>query len=111
MRTLLKGARLLDPASGLDEVGDLLLEDGRIAARGGDLDPKDCQVEDCRGWVAAPGLVDMHVHLPDPQGGPVFRLPGRCGGRRHQPAGHAQHQPPHGRPQSGEGPAGTGPAG
>lgn len=66
MRTLLKGARLLDPASGLDEVGDLLLEDGRIAARGGDLDPKDCQVEDCRGWVAAPGLVDMHVHLRDP---------------------------------------------
>lgn len=66
MRILLKEARLLDPAAGLDEVGDILLDQGRIAAMGGDIAPEDCQVVDCRGLIAAPGLVDMHVHLRDP---------------------------------------------
>lgn len=66
MRILIKNARLLDPSQGLDAVGDLLLEDGKVAAAGGDLGNRAGEVIDGTGWVAAPGLVDMHVHLRDP---------------------------------------------
>ncbi len=66
MKILLKGPRLVDPSQGLDGTGDILLEDGKIGAVGDGIDPAGCQVLDCRGLVAAPGLVDMHVHLRDP---------------------------------------------
>ncbi len=66
MRLLLQNARLIDPSQGLDQVGDLLLEDGKIAQIGKDLSVEDAQIIDGTGLVAAPGLVDMHVHLRDP---------------------------------------------
>lgn len=66
MRTLLKGARIVDPSQGLDGPGDILIEGETIAALGGELDARDCETVDCRGLTAAPGLVDMHVHLRDP---------------------------------------------
>lgn len=66
MRLLLQNARLIDPSQGLDQVGDLLLEDGKIAQMGKDLSVEDAQIIDGTGLVAAPGLVDMHVHLRDP---------------------------------------------
>ena len=47
-------------------MGDLLLEDGKIAQMGKDLSVEDAQIIDGTGLVAAPGLVDMHVHLRDP---------------------------------------------
>ena len=37
MTILIKGARLVDPSQGLDESGDLLMEEGKIAGNGGDL--------------------------------------------------------------------------
>ena len=70
-RTLFKNARLLDPASGLDRKGDLLVEDRRIAS----LDPRmrhdahgsnGMTVVDCHGHCLAPGLVDMRVQLREP---------------------------------------------
>ncbi len=64
---LLKGGRLLDPSTRRDEIGDLLVVDGRIAALGGRLDgPDGAEVIDCGGQVVAPGLVDVHVHLREP---------------------------------------------
>ena len=66
MTILIKGARLVDPSQSLDETGDLLLKDGKIAALGGDLGTEAEEILDGRGLVAAPGLVDMHVHLRDP---------------------------------------------
>lgn len=66
MRILLKGARIADPSQGLDGPGDILIDGERIAAVGEGLDAAGCEVVDCRGLVAAPGLVDMHVHLRDP---------------------------------------------
>lgn len=66
MRLLLQNARLIDLSQGLDQVGDLLLEDGKIAQIGKDLSVEDAQIIDGTGLVAAPGLVDMHVHLRDP---------------------------------------------
>lgn len=66
MRLLLQNAHLIDPSQGIDQVGDLLLEDGKIAQMGKDLPVEDAQIIDGTGLVAAPGLVDMHVHLRDP---------------------------------------------
>jgi dihydroorotase len=65
-RTLFKNARLLDPASGLDKTGDLLVEDGRIAALGKIGGAGDAEAIDCAGACLAPGLVDMRVELREP---------------------------------------------
>ena len=63
-------ARLLDPASGMDESGALLVQDGRIADVGPDLfrdgAPSVGSVVDCQGKCFAPGLVDIRVQLREP---------------------------------------------
>lgn len=66
MRLLLQNVRLIDPSQGLDQVGDLLLEDGKISQIGQNLSLENGDVVEGAGLVAAPGLVDMHVHLRDP---------------------------------------------
>ena len=65
---LIRHARLLDPASGLDATGDLLVEGERIAAVGGDLSAAACDAETvmAEGLCLAPGLVDMRVQLREP---------------------------------------------
>ena len=63
---LIKSAHLMDPSRNLDETGDLLLRDGKIAAVGGEISAEDARVVHADGLIAAPGLVDMHVHLRDP---------------------------------------------
>lgn len=62
-------ARLVDPASGLDTSGALLVEDEKIADFGPRLfaDAKpDCETIDCNGQVLAPGLIDMRVFTGEP---------------------------------------------
>lgn len=69
MKLLLKRARILDPSQKLDMTGDILIENGKISAVGEDLFQSAGDAEetlDCDGLIAAPGLVDMHVHLRDP---------------------------------------------
>jgi len=65
---LLKGARVIDPAQGLDKVIDLFIEKGKITHIGklvqADL-PKH-KVINLRGKIIAPGFFDMHVHLREP---------------------------------------------
>lgn len=66
----LRRARLIDPASGRDEIGDCLIENGLIAALGPDCAvgrlPPGTEVIDCGGKVLAPGLVDMRVFIGEP---------------------------------------------
>ena len=64
MTLLLKNPRVIDPSQDLDKVCDILIEDNRIKSIG-TFDSAD-KVIDCQGYIAAPGLVDMHVHLRDP---------------------------------------------
>lgn len=63
-------ARLLDPASGLDAIGALLVEGGRIADIGPGLFrdgvPEGIEQVDCEGACLAPGLVDLRVQLREP---------------------------------------------
>ncbi len=67
-RLLIRGARLLDPESRLDAVGDLLIEGERIAAVGGNLagGAGDAEIVSAEGLCLAPGLVDMRVQLREP---------------------------------------------
>jgi dihydroorotase len=65
-RTLIRGARLLDPASGLDAIGDLLIEGERIAAAGGIIAASAAEIVEAEGLCLAPGLVDMRVQLREP---------------------------------------------
>ncbi|HEV2754539.1 MAG TPA: dihydroorotase [Actinomycetota bacterium] len=61
---LLRGGRVVDPASGRDEIADVLVSDRVVAAIGGG--PPDAEVTDVSGMVVAPGFVDMHTHLREP---------------------------------------------
>ncbi len=63
---LLKNGRVVDPASGLDDVRDILIDSGRIAKVEADLPAADHEVIDLTGRVVCPGFVDMHVHLREP---------------------------------------------
>ena len=69
-RTVFCNARLIDPASGLDAKGGMLVENGKIADFGprlfGDIDRSDPEVIDCKGLVLAPGLIDMRVFTGEP---------------------------------------------
>ena len=64
---LIQNARIIDPATGVDQIGDLLVEQGIIKAIESDL-PADGidRVIDATGMVVTPGLIDPHVHLRDP---------------------------------------------
>ena len=58
---LIKGASLLG-----ERVADILIEDGKIARIGQDIEAADAQVVDASGQIALPGLVDIHTHLRQP---------------------------------------------
>lgn len=67
MRTAILGARVIDPASGLDQVTDLYIDGTRLAAIG--QAPAGFTTDktlDAQGLIAAPGLVDLSVALREP---------------------------------------------
>lgn len=67
MNLLIKGGRVIDPTQKVDDVLDLLIENGMIKQIGKDLSlPSGCEAIDADGMLVVPGLVDMHVHLRDP---------------------------------------------
>ena len=69
-RLAFRNARLVDPASGMDAKGGLLVENGRIADIGprlfNDAEPRDPEIIDCRGLALAPGLIDCRVFTGEP---------------------------------------------
>ncbi len=68
--TVFAGARIVDPARGLDAVGSVIVAEGRILAAGPEVlnqgSPEGWEVVDARGKVIVPGLVDMRVFLGEP---------------------------------------------
>jgi len=66
---LLSQGRVIDPANRLDQVADVLIVDGKIAAVGpnaGAQAPADAERFEAAGLVVCPGLIDCHVHLREP---------------------------------------------
>ena len=66
MKLLLRGGRVVDPASGVDGALDVLIEEGRIARVERSIPDRDLETLDCAGLVVCPGFIDMHVHLREP---------------------------------------------
>jgi dihydroorotase len=66
MKILIKNGRLIDPASGLDRIGDLAIASGRIVSLGDVSEFEAQRVIDATGLVVAPGLVDLAARLREP---------------------------------------------
>jgi dihydroorotase len=62
----IRGGRILDPGSGVDLVGDVLIREGRVAAVGPEVAAEAERIVDASGLIVCPGLVDIHCHLRDP---------------------------------------------
>ena len=63
---VIKKGRVMDPKSGLDQVCDVLVDEGKIIQIAPRIDVEGVQVIDATGLVVAPGLVDIHVHFREP---------------------------------------------
>lgn len=67
---LYKGARIIDPDSGYDQVADLLTKGDKIIDFGHNIfyssNPSDTLIIDCKGLILCPGLIDLQVHFRDP---------------------------------------------
>ena len=77
---IIKNVRLINPADGRDEICRINIEDGLIkeivgqASQGESTENKQLdedsngtqEILDAKGCIAAPGLVDVHVHFRDP---------------------------------------------
>jgi dihydroorotase len=59
----IQGGKIIDPATGRNEVGDLYVIDGKISAT---PPPEGSPIVSAEGLVVAPGLIDMHVHFREP---------------------------------------------
>ena len=63
---LIRGGRVIDPASRLDARVDILIENGRISQIGEGLKAKNAELFDAAGLVVTPGFIDIHTHLREP---------------------------------------------
>ena len=73
MKIIIKNGHIIDPSQGLDEIGDVIIKDGKIAEiimdkSGKKMKDKDpsMQAVDASGFFVMPGFVDMHSHLREP---------------------------------------------
>lgn len=66
MQILIRGGRVLDPATATEGVMDVLLADGVVKAVDAHLDVDADRVIDAGGFFVMPGLIDLHVHLREP---------------------------------------------
>src|SRR5215468_8471157 len=62
---LIRDGRIIDPAQGIDRVGDLLIADGKIRQVGSVTQRAERTIR-ATGLIVCPGLIDMHVHLREP---------------------------------------------
>ncbi len=65
-KLIIRNGRVIDPASRLDAIRDVLVEEGRIAGIGEKLHVTGAEKFDATGLIVTPGFIDMHVHLREP---------------------------------------------
>ena len=63
---LIRGGRVIDPANNIDEIADILIIDGKIAAVKPDIQIETQHEYNAAGKIVTPGLIDMHVHFREP---------------------------------------------
>ncbi len=61
---LIRAGRVIDPAPGTDQVADVLIQDGLVAAVAAGIEvPRNTAVVDAAGYLVTPGLIDLHTHV------------------------------------------------
>jgi dihydroorotase len=67
-KLVIRGGRIIDPDSGFDAPGSVLIENGRITSvdQGTVVSPSDAEVIEASGQIVSPGFVDLHAHLRFP---------------------------------------------
>lgn len=63
---LIKNGRIIDPSSNVDQVADLLIENGKVSRIERDMQAPGTPGLDASGLIVAPGFIDIHVHLREP---------------------------------------------
>jgi dihydroorotase len=63
---LIRGGHIIDPSRDIDQVGDLLIAEGKIVQIGGTVTLSKAQNLDATGLVVCPGFIDLHCHLREP---------------------------------------------
>ena len=66
MRLLIKNGRVIDPATGVDDTLDILIDRGKIEKIKPKIEDDSAKTVDASRMVVAPGFIDMHVHLRQP---------------------------------------------
>nr|WP_307989911.1 dihydroorotase [uncultured Niameybacter sp.] len=70
MKTIIRGGLVVNPSTKMEEITDVLIEDGVIGAIGQIdekvLEEQDVKIIDASGKLVVPGLIDLHVHLREP---------------------------------------------
>jgi len=66
MKTLVKGGRVINPATNMDEIADVLIENNKVVAIEKCIDEAADKVIDAEGKFVMPGFIDLHVHFRDP---------------------------------------------
>ena len=66
MKILVKNGRFLNPATNMDEIADVLIEDSKVVAIEKEIDVEADKVIDATGNFVMPGFIDLHVHFRDP---------------------------------------------
>lgn len=66
MTIIVKNGRVINPATQMDEIADVYIEEGRIAEIGKNLDKEAEHVVDASNCFVMPGFIDLHVHFRDP---------------------------------------------
>ena len=80
---LIQGGRIIDPSQGIDEIGSLLIADGKVSWLGKrEVAPPqpDYDVLNAEGLIVCPGFIDLHCHLrqPEPPLEVAFPLSAAC---------------------------------
>ncbi len=66
---LIQGGRIIDPSQGIDEIGNLIISEGKILGLGSgqvSLPDSDYDVLNAEGLIVCPGFIDLHCHLRQP---------------------------------------------
>src|SRR5204862_5127204 len=71
---IIRGGRVIDPSVGLDEVRDVAVAGGKIAAVEANIAADAPRTIDARGKIVAPGLIDIHTHAGRSKEGPPLLL-------------------------------------
>jgi len=66
VKILIRGGKVVDPASNFEGIADVLVSDGKITEVKPNIKDPDARVIDAKGKIVVPGLIDIHTHLREP---------------------------------------------